>query len=58
MQTTHPPTGFAPRFDELTRRWNAHQDLRRNGASVAELARSRQALDTARDQIRYHLAVG
>jgi len=44
--------GFDARFQELARRWEAHQTLRRSGASIAALARSRQALDDARDLIR------
>lgn len=39
-------------FATLLRRWNRHQDLRRAGASVPELAASRIALDAARDDLR------
>ena len=47
-QTTVDPTLFA----QLLKRWNSHQTLRTNGASVAVLARSRGALDAARDAVR------
>lgn len=42
---------FDARLAELTSRWNAHQDLRRDHASVAELAASRRELDAARDRL-------
>lgn len=46
-----------PRLDEgsfrsLLRRWNRHQDLRRDGADIATLARSREVLDAAREALR------
>ncbi|MDG2027777.1 MAG: hypothetical protein P8J50_11755 [Acidimicrobiales bacterium] len=45
-----------PSFDDLlaslTSRWNAHQELRRSDASIAELSASRAELDEIRDQIR------
>jgi hypothetical protein len=37
-----------PQLDELLAAWNHHQDLRRAGATVAELAASRQTLDHCR----------
>jgi hypothetical protein len=43
---------FDALYDELARRWEHHQDLRRSGASVAELALSRHELDDARDRLR------
>jgi hypothetical protein len=52
MNTTTSIAGFDARFEELVSRWDHHQNLRRSGASVAELARSRQALDAARNRIR------
>ncbi len=52
MINTTEIAGFDARFDELVVRWDHHQNLRRQGASVAELARSREALDAARDSIR------
>ncbi|MGB1504083.1 MAG: hypothetical protein ACPHIC_08845 [Acidimicrobiales bacterium] len=36
------------RFEELLQAWNRHQDLRRNDASVNDLAASRFALDRLR----------
>ena len=39
-------------FSRLLQTWNRHQDLRRRGASVAELAQSRFELDAARDRLR------
>ncbi len=50
--TTIDPTEFR----RLLKRWNSHQNLRRHGAPVAELARSRMDLDRARAQL--HLTVG
>lgn len=44
--------GFDARYRVLASRWEHHQNLRRSGATVAELARSRQALDDARLAIR------
>lgn len=44
--------GFDARFEELTRRWEHHQNLRRSGASIADLACSRRALDEARRGLR------
>jgi len=43
---------FDASYEELARRWELHQSLRRSGASVAELARSRRELDLARDRLR------
>ncbi|MEZ5243637.1 MAG: hypothetical protein R2707_00955 [Acidimicrobiales bacterium] len=43
---------FDARYEDLARRWEHHQDLRRSGACVAELARSREELDAARDRLR------
>jgi hypothetical protein len=40
------------RFRTLLRRWNRHQDLRRDGADVATLSRSREVLDAAREALR------
>lgn len=40
------------RFRRLLDRWNAHQDLRRESAAVADLARSRTKLDAARADLR------
>ena len=45
--TTHQ-TVDPTRFRILLDRWNTHQTLRRDGASIAVLARSRFDLDTAR----------
>ena len=36
-------------FQLLLEVWNAHQNLRRDGAPIAELAASRQRLDTVRN---------
>ena len=52
MSTITDVTDFEARYQELARRWDHHQNLRRSGADVAELARSRCALDEARDRIR------
>ncbi|MEQ8840849.1 MAG: hypothetical protein RIB98_07700 [Acidimicrobiales bacterium] len=52
MITSTDIAGFDARFAELARRWDHHQNLRRSGASVPELARSRQALDAARAGFR------
>lgn len=52
MTPTSTSTTFDGRFRELTRRWNAHQALRRSGAPIAELAESRLALDDARAKLR------
>lgn len=35
-------------LDRLLEAWNIHQDLRRNGAPIAELAASRARLDMIR----------
>ncbi|MEM9466340.1 MAG: hypothetical protein AAGA90_13275 [Actinomycetota bacterium] len=35
-------------FDRLLEAWNNHQDLRRNGAPIPELAASRARLDMIR----------
>ncbi len=35
-------------FDRLLEAWNNHQDLRENGAPIAELAASRARLDMIR----------
>lgn len=35
-------------FDRLLQAWNRHQDLRRNGAPISELAASRAQLDMIR----------
>ena len=43
---------FDARYEDLARRWEHHQELRRSGAGVAELARSRVELDLARDRLR------
>jgi hypothetical protein len=43
---------FDARYEDLARHWEHHQELRRSGACVAELARSRQELDLARDRLR------
>jgi hypothetical protein len=40
------------RFRTLLRRWNRHQDLRRDGADIATLSRSREVLDAAREALR------
>jgi hypothetical protein len=45
-------TGFDARFEELARRWEHHQNLRRSGAGIADLACSRRALDEARNGLR------
>lgn len=50
MNTDH--RDFENQFAELTCRWNAHQDLRRSHASVADLAASRRDLDAARARVR------
>lgn len=53
---------FRARFEadlgDLLTRWNAHQDLRRSGATVAELVESRSRLDALRSGMgRYQQAV-
>ncbi|MEM8706694.1 MAG: hypothetical protein AAGE98_09575 [Actinomycetota bacterium] len=46
---TNPHRSFSDsRFAHLLDVWNRHQDLRRDGASVAELAASRAELDAIR----------
>ncbi len=40
------------RFRILLERWNAHETLRRSGASIPVLTRSRAALDAARRDVR------
>lgn len=40
------------RFRTLLRRWNRHQDLRRDGADIATLARSAEVLAAAREALR------
>lgn len=40
-------------FRKLLRRWNRHQTLRSEGASVSELSQSRLRLDQARAQVRH-----
>ncbi len=52
MTTSTETAGFDARFAELVCQWDHHQNLRRSGAPVADLARSRAALDAARDRIR------
>ena len=52
MINTTEITGFDARFEELTRRWEHHQSLRRAGACIADLACSRRALDEARSRLR------
>ena len=47
-----PLDEFSVAYDDLARRWEHHQELRRSGACVAELARSRPELDIARDRLR------
>jgi hypothetical protein len=41
-----------PRFRRLLKRWNTHQDLRRDGANIATLSRSRLELEAARADLR------
>lgn len=49
---------FEADLENLLARWNAHQDLRRGGAPVAELADSRSRLDAVRLGMgRYRQAV-
>ena len=54
----HDLEAFRARFEadltELLTRWNAHQDLRRTAAPVAELADSRSRLDTIRGGMVRH----
>ena len=45
-------SSFDNLLSNLTDRWNAHQDLRRSNASIAELSASRAELDEIRDRIR------
>ena len=52
MPNTTAVTGFDADYQELARRWEHHQHLRRTGASVADLGRSRSALDEARARLR------
>jgi len=52
MTNTATISTFDADYDELARRWEAHQNLRRTGASIDELGRSRTALDEARDRLR------
>lgn len=49
---TSIPRTFESGLAELTVRWNAHHELRRTGAPIADLVASRQALDTARARVR------
>ncbi|MDH3300112.1 MAG: hypothetical protein OES24_06360 [Acidimicrobiia bacterium] len=49
---------FEADLEDLLTRWNAHQDLRRSGAPVAELVDSRSRLDAVRLGMgRYRQAV-
>lgn len=41
-------TKQATEFNELLKTWNAHQDLRQQGAPVAQLFESRAKLDEVR----------
>jgi hypothetical protein len=52
MGNTTTVADFDASYEELARRWEHHQNLRRSGACVAELARSRRELDDARDRLR------
>lgn len=53
MRTTTRTTIDDRSFGELLRRWNRHQDLRSEGAPIADLANSRAALDEARVLLRH-----
>lgn len=48
MNTTPNRSFSQARLSALLVAWNRHEDLRRDGASIAELAASRQALDAIR----------
>lgn len=53
----HDQAGTESRLDEgrfrtLLRRWNRHQDLRRDGADLATLSRSSEVLAAAREALR------
>jgi len=39
---------ISPNFDRLLNAWNAHHELKRDGAGVRELAESRRHLDRIR----------
>lgn len=52
MTNTAIISTFDADYEELARRWDHHQNLRRAGADVAELGLSRVALDEARDRLR------
>ncbi|MEZ5167070.1 MAG: hypothetical protein R2695_11495 [Acidimicrobiales bacterium] len=43
---------FDTAFARLTERWNRHQELRRSGVGIHELAESRRALDDARSALQ------
>ncbi|MEO0495587.1 MAG: hypothetical protein AAF081_19440 [Actinomycetota bacterium] len=48
MHSTPQRSLSTSRFSELLVAWNRHEDLRRDGASIAELAASRATLDALR----------
>lgn len=48
-----PPAEIA----ELLAAWNTHEDLRASGATIAELAASRQTLDAIRFELHSSVAL-
>lgn len=48
MNTTPDRSFSSSRLSALLVAWNRHENLRREGASIADLAASRQALDAIR----------
>jgi hypothetical protein len=46
---SEPDTAFAEHYERLATAWADHEDLRRSGASIADLSRSSLALDQARN---------
>ena len=48
MHSTPHRSFSSTRFAQLLAAWNHHEDLRRDGAPIAELAASRAALDALR----------
>lgn len=48
MNTTSDRSFSTSRLSALLVAWNRHENLRREGASIADLAASRQALDAIR----------
>lgn len=44
-------------FNRLLNSWRSHDDLRHEGATIAELAASRRSLDMARLEMRRSVAL-